>query len=224
MALTVCLALTIPFVLLSPATAMARYFAHWGARLLRVLCFMPLQLRGLEHLPARPHLLVVNHASYLDALLLTAALPPKPGYAYVVKQELAELPLVGRMLTRIGMLYIDRRNPNKGLSQVYAMARHLADGSNLVVFPEGTFKADPNLQPFRMGGFAAAARAGVPVQVAAVLGTREALPDGEWRPRPRVLALHVGSLHVPTGEGWDAAEQLCQAAHAEMLRLLQHTA
>ncbi len=217
--LVVAAALTVPVLLLAPRGRFARVAAHWGARLARRLALMPLSIEGLERLPAKPHVLVINHASYLDGLILTAVLPPLPGYAFVAKQELRVAPVGGRVLAHLGALFVDRADIRQGVEQAGAMAERLAAGEPVAVFPEGTFSRETGLRPFRMGAFVAAARAGVPVVVMGLTGTRHALRDRTWWPRRVRLRCVVGDVLVPVGNDWAAAVQLREAARASLRRL-----
>ena len=65
-------------------------------------------------------------------------------------------------------------------------------GEALVVFAEGTLTRAPGLLPFHLGGFLAAATAGVPTVPMAIRGTRSALRDGEWFPRRLPISVEVG--------------------------------
>ena len=73
-----------------PRPRVARRIARLGARLLFRLAGVSLSAIALDRLPRTPHILLVNHASYLDAIALTALLPSDPGYAFAAKRELAD--------------------------------------------------------------------------------------------------------------------------------------
>lgn len=205
-------------VLLLPAQG--RRVVRGATRLGFRLAGLPLHARGLERLPARPHLLVVPHASYLDALVLTALLPVPPGYTFVAKQELATAPGLGWLLRRLGTLFVARDDLGQVAADVATQTAVLARGERLVVFAEGTFCRESGLRPFRMGAFVAAARAGVPVTVAALAGTREVLRDETWRPRRGTMRLTVGATLYCGGNDWAAAARLRDAARDALLREL----
>lgn len=218
-ALGTALLLTLPILMLVARVRVVRVAAHWGARLARRLALLPLTIKGLERLPAKPHVLVINHASYLDALILTAVLPPTPGYAFVAKHALRHAPVGGRVLAHLGALFVDRADARHGIEQTAAMVERLGAGERIAVFPEGTFSRETGLRPFRMGAFAAAARAGVPVVVMGLSGTRHALRDRTWWPRRVRLTCVVGEVLVPTGQDWAAAVQLREAARTALQTL-----
>ncbi len=119
----------------------------------------PLEVQGLEHLE-HAALLVANHQSYLDAVVLLATLPVD--VKIVVNERLPRWPLIGTAIRRARHLVVDRtaRDPRLACA---AMAGALRAGESLLVFPEGTFADRAQLLPFRLGGFSAAVEARRPV-------------------------------------------------------------
>jgi 1-acyl-sn-glycerol-3-phosphate acyltransferase len=88
-----------------------------------------------------------------------------------------------------------------------------------VIFPEGTFSREAGLKPFRMGAFVAAVRAGVPVLVGGLRGTRSVLRDRTWLPRRGRLSFEARAAADPKGDDWAAAVRLRDSTRQEMLRL-----
>ena len=190
------------------------------AKLLRGILFLtrlPLQVEGLDQLrQPGPCVYVVNHASYLDAVVLFATLPQ--GLRYVAKQELAghffsRLPLQG-----LGVKFVERFEVQRGVEDATRLAKIAQAGGQLVFFPEGTFGREPGLRPFRMGAFTIAAQANVPVIPVAIRGTRSVLRADQWFPRWGPVRVTVGTPIEPTGTDWSAAIALRDAARAQILR------
>ncbi len=209
--------------LLMPSPAAAWALAHRSARLLFWLTATRLTVRGLEHLqdPAtRPCVLVSNHASYLDGVILTAALP-RP-FTFVAKHELQQQFIAGPFLRRLGALFVDRSDLQRSVADAGHLAEAVQQGRSLAVFPEGTFVARAGLLPFHLGAFLAAARAGVPVLPVAILGDREVLPDGRWWPRRAAIEVEVCAPLPTRGDGQPAAPELF--AQAVELREAAHRA
>jgi 1-acyl-sn-glycerol-3-phosphate acyltransferase len=206
-------------ILLLRRPAAGRRIARTGARLLFRLAGVQLCARGMDRLPGQPHVLVVNHTSYLDAILLTALLPAVPGYAFVAKQEFAGQPGMGNMLQGLGTVFIERYDASRSEEGVARMAAALRRGESLLVFPEGTFRREAGLQAFQTGAFAAAAQAGVPVVVAAVRGVRGALRSGTVLPAKHPLQVEIGETLIRPGADWAAAVRLRNAARAALLPL-----
>ena len=187
------------FWLLAPATwllalAMPGPEAAWrlcgrSARLLFRLAGARFEVRGLEHLPEGPCVLVSNHASYLDGVILTAALPRH--FAFVAKRELAGQFVAGRFLRALGAAFVERFEVRRSVEDAERMADAVGGGASLAVFPEGTFGERPGLLPFHLGAFLAAARAGVPVLPVAIRGDRAMLPGNRWWPRRGAIEVRV---------------------------------
>jgi 1-acyl-sn-glycerol-3-phosphate acyltransferase len=176
----------------------------------------PLTVRGLEHLPTGPCILVANHSSFLDAYVLMAAIPRH--FHYVAKRELLNNRWIARPLQRIGVLFVERFDVQRSVDEARKVAEAARAGQSLGFFPEGTFKRMPGLLSFRMGAFMAAAQAGVPVTPVTIRGTRDILRAGSWFPRRGRLEVIVESPILPTGDDWSAAVRLRDAVRAVILR------
>ncbi|HEY1077189.1 MAG TPA: lysophospholipid acyltransferase family protein [Fontimonas sp.] len=171
-------------VIIGPTLAIRRETGRLGVRLMLASIGIPLFVRGREHLPAGTCIAVANHASYLDGLVLTAALPRR--YSFVVQDGAARWPLVGLTLRRMGVLFVDRGSPRSSAQLTRQMIRRLHDGEPLAIFAEGTFKPHRGLLPFKSGAFLMAARTRAPVVPIGIRGTREVLGGGRsvlrWAP------------------------------------------
>ena len=171
----------VTIVLSSPATA--RRVCGMLAGLVLILVAARPRISGLAHYPrAGPFVVVCNHASYMDGLLLHAVLPAG-GVPWVVKGELADNTWARRFLRGLGSIFVQRFDSSQGAAHVDELVQRLESGASLGVFPEGTLHRMPGLLGFQMGGFLAAARSGVPIVPVVVRGTRSMLRDGSWFPR-----------------------------------------
>lgn len=196
-----------------------RRIVHHAARLFLRLAGMPVPVIVAGDLPAVPHLLLVNHCSYFDALVLCAALPPSTAYSFVAKREFVEQRAIHAFLGALGTLFVERFEASRSVEDVDEIVAALRRGQKVVIFPEGTFSREAGLKPFRMGAFVASARAGVPVLVGGLRGTRAVLRDRTWMPRRGEVRLALGALLDPTGDDWAAAVRLRDSTRQEMLRL-----
>ncbi len=213
--------LTWLLTLLMPNPVAAWALGGIASRTLFRLTGTPLTVRGLEHLPAGPCVLVSNHASYLDGVILVAALP-RP-YAFVAKRELREQFVAGRFLQRLGAEFVERFDVKRSVADANRMAEAVQQGRSLAVFPEGTFVARSGLLPFHLGAFLAAARAGVPVVPVSIRGSRTILPELAWWPQRGAIEVEIGEPIMPPADTADlfaAAVKLREAARAEIVRCL----
>ena len=111
---------------------------------LRAFCGVRVEVRGREHLPAGAALVAAKHQSMLDTV---APLDLLPDPAYVLKRELMRLPFFGWWTAKLDMVPIDRGGGSTTLRAMTHAARdRLADGRQLVIFPEGT-RQEPGASP-----------------------------------------------------------------------------
>ena len=143
----------------------ALWLAQTWARVLlsgaRVICGIETQVIGGEHIPEGSVLIASQHQSAFDTLIWLLLVPR---VSYVYKAELSRVPLVGPLLRLSGQIMLDRR---AGFAAVKALLRGaeraVADGRQIVIFPEGT-RVEPGLEaPLRPGIAALAARTNLPV-------------------------------------------------------------
>ncbi len=209
-------ALALPAVFV-PSRSRRRCIAHALARLGARLAGVRLDVRGLERLPAAPCIVVANHASYVDSIVLTAALPPR--VTFVAKAEFRRQPLMRRLLDALGARYVERFDAAHSIDDVRDLVAAVRGGESLLVFPEGTFVRAPGLLPFHLGAFMVSAECGVPLVPIGLRGTRAILPDGCWQPRPGTVTVAIGAPLAPAASGWDEALRLRDAARREIERL-----
>lgn len=177
--------------------ALARPVARAGARLLFRLAGMPLTVRGLERLPAAPHVLLVNHGSFIDGIALTALLPARPGYAFVVRQQFSVQRLLCPLLRSLGTVVLTPAGAGSHAGNAALIAHALRRRGNLVIFPEAGFVPQPGLRRFHSGAFVAGMRVGAPLVPAALRGARQALRPRAWLFRRTAIALDIGAALDP---------------------------
>lgn len=203
-------------VILLPSLRLRRATARIAARTFFLFAGMPVRLEGRENLPAGQCVVVANHASYLDGVVMTAALPPR--FGFVIKREMNDVPLAGLLLRRIGSEFVERYNRHKGATDARRVLRTAASGHSLVFFPEGTFTPEVGLGKFHTGAFAIAARAACPVVPAVILGTRRNMPATRVLPRPGPIEVRYGAPIGPVvAQDGDPALQLRDASRAAIL-------
>ncbi|MCI4441014.1 lysophospholipid acyltransferase family protein [Tibeticola sp.] len=129
------------FPRLAPSHREARVQA-WAAQLLE-LWGIRLRVEGAP--PALgPALLVANHVSWLDILVIHATRHCR----FVAKSEVARWPVLGRLASAAGTLYIERQSRRDAHRTVQRMAEALDNGEVLAVFPEGTTSDGRDVLPF----------------------------------------------------------------------------
>jgi 1-acyl-sn-glycerol-3-phosphate acyltransferase len=179
-----------------------------------------LHVEGLEHLRgAEPAVLAANHSSYVDVVVLLAALPVE--FRFVAKRELLGTPVVGTVIRKVGHLPVERVDVSRSIADAERVAVALRTPTSLLVFPEGTFRRAPGLLPFRLGAFKAAVEAGRPVVPVTIRGTREILPPDTWLLAPGRVTVTVGAPIRPEGTGWAEMVRLRDLVRAEIAGRLE---
>jgi len=107
-----------------------------------------------------PALLVSNHISWLDIMVIHAARHCR----FVSKSDIRDWPLVGMLATGAGTLYIERTNRKDALRMVKDMANAMQEGDVVAIFPEGTTSDGLDLLPFHANLIQSAIQAQAPVQ------------------------------------------------------------
>jgi 1-acyl-sn-glycerol-3-phosphate acyltransferase len=197
--------------------AVARFWARSNLLLLRAVCGVKVEFRGVAKIPPGPLLVSCKHQSLWEtfALLLILSDP-----AYIMKRELMWIPFFGWYAWKAGMIPVDRSRGGQALADMNARARQeLARNRQIIIFPEGTRRA-PGAEPRYKHGVAHLYRdmgvACLPV----------ALNSGLFWPR-RSIRRYPGTIRVevldpiPPGLGKEAFfERLQHDVEAASARLL----
>lgn len=172
-------------------------FLRAMARLLGWLVAVPVKVSGMSNLPTgKPAVLVANHASYIDGIVLVSRFPEP--VSFVAKGEFRPRLIPRVFLSRMGAEFVERLNHEQSAVDAGRLVKASRSGRPLLFFAEGTFTRVPGLRSFYMGAFVVAARNRLPVIPIAVRGTRSILRDGSWFPRR-------GKIHIVVGEPIDTA-------------------
>lgn len=120
--------------------------------LLRVICGVKMEVRGLEHMPTGPALIAAKHQGMFDTIGPFAFLPD---VAFVLKKELLAIPFYGWYSIKGGMIAVDRAGHAAALKKLVKDTRErMAEDRQVIIFPEGTRKA-PGAAPDYKPGIAA---------------------------------------------------------------------
>jgi 1-acyl-sn-glycerol-3-phosphate acyltransferase len=209
--------LALPLLAVLPPLRWRRAVVRQVARLTLAAGGMRLAVSGVDTLP-HPSVVVANHASYLDGIVLTACLPPD--FGFVIKREMNSVPLAAWLLRLIGAEFVERGGQRATARDALRVVRLAARGHALVFFPEGTFGRVPGLLRFHRGAFAAAARAGLPVVPTVIRGTRACLAPGTLLPRAGRIEVKFLEALRPDGASRDAAVTLRDQVRARILQQL----
>ncbi len=185
-------------VRLMPDRKAAARFTSVALRGYLALALCRVRVLGREHWQAPgPRVIVSNHTSYFDVLVLMAALGVD--YHFVAKREVRSMPFIGTFLRKLEHFAFDRSDSQARLDQATQIEEALRKGESVFVFPEGTFTPQAGVRPFQLGAFKAAATVHCPVIPIALAGARRFLRDGSYLPRPSRITITICPPLVPVG-------------------------
>jgi 1-acyl-sn-glycerol-3-phosphate acyltransferase len=185
-----------------------------------------LRVEGAEHLPSDgPVILVANHVSFFDSVLLMFGLP-RP-VAFIGKAEYTDNPLTNWLFCGAGMIPVRRENPGD-LPHVFdEVAAVLERGEVIGVFPEGTRSLDGRLHRGHVGAAHLALTTGAPIVPVGIVGTDRVLPTGARLVRPfRHAKISLGEPIRPDGPTKSTnrkRRELTDRFMAEIARLCDET-
>jgi 1-acyl-sn-glycerol-3-phosphate acyltransferase len=187
----------------------------------RVIMGIRTRITGMEHLPTEEKqgvVLLVKHQSTYETFLMPAIMP-RP-LAYVFKKELLHVPFFGWSIGSLDMIHIDRRQGVRAFAKVVQRGRALlAEGTWVIMFPEGTRVERGQAGQYKSGGTRLAVDAGVPVVPVAVTSAR-VWPRKAFIKRPGVVDVSIGQPIPSVGRKPDELMQEVEAwIEAEMHRL-----
>ena len=179
--------------------AVARFWARTNLWLLRMVCGIRVEFRGVEKIPPGPLLVSSKHQSLWETFALLLILPDP---AYIMKRELMWIPFFGWYTWKAGMIPVDRSRGSQALAEMNACARREAERNRqIIIFPEGT-RRPPGAEPkYKYGVVHLYAEMGVPCLPIA-------LNSGLFWPR-RSIRRYPGTIRVevldpiPPGLGKD---------------------
>ncbi len=198
-----------------PALILARLNGALGRRWLGKAARLALKMLGVRLVvkgqPSdRPCVLVANHASLLDPVVVLAS-SPKP-LLFLVAPWIYNHPILSKALRNMGHLKISRGEAGGAPRLAREMVERVQAGHTLAAFPEGGLETTPGLREFNLGVFQMAAENGLCVQPMVLVGTRQAMPWPTLVPRPTQLEVEFGPPMFAAGKELADAVELASRA------------
>lgn len=147
---------------------------------------------GVENIPTdKPILLVSNHRSYFDILVIHTSTPTDVGF--VAKEELDKIPFLGKWMQNIGCIFLDRSDIKKGLKTILLGIERIKNGYSLVIFPEGSRNHTDKLTEFKAGSLKLAEKSGCPIIPVAIKNTDNIWENNSFkRIKPTKVSIEFG--------------------------------
>lgn len=194
-----------------------RFARGWARTCLAVAGIRVRILHSERISPGRSFVIVSNHESFCDILVLLVALPVQ--VRFLAKRSVFRVPVLGWSIAAAGFVPVDRENRSRGAATVEAALRRLHGGRSLVIFPEETRTASGDLLPFKRGAAHLALRSGLPILPVGLAGTLAILPRGSFVITPGTAVVSVGEPIEVTGRTLREREAVNQTARGQVQTL-----
>ena len=178
-----------------------------------------LKVEGRENIPNGPFLIICNHSSHIDGPAVVIALPV--GVYFVIKKELAEIPVWGFAAKKAGFIAIDRGKSQEAQAALNAAVDSIRAGKHVLIFPEGTRAHDDSMARFKKGGFHLAIQGEVPILPVAINRSRSLLPRGRSFPCTGLVKVCIGTPISTVGRGRETVSELLAETRRALIDLRQ---
>ncbi len=153
--------------------------SYWGgvvwSRVNALFVPMLVKVQGKEKIEKdRSYIIMANHQSYFDIFLMYGWLGLD--IKWVMKKDLAKVPGLGFGAKKVGHIFLDRSNKRNALKSLEEARKRLAQGSSVVIFPEGTRSETGKIGNFKRGGFKLAYDLNLPILPITLENTKNILP------------------------------------------------
>lgn len=171
---------------------------------------------GLHHVPASGGVLLVsNHQSFLDPVLITLALHREGNY--MARDTLFASPLFRRLIESLNAFPIKRASADVGALK--EIIRRLKDGRVVVTFPEGTRTQDGSIGPLLEGSIVVAKRAGCAIVPTVIEGAFKAWPRTAKLPHPAPIRVMYDRPILPSQSAKMEVADLTRHVRERMLEM-----
>ena len=213
-----CVLFSLFVAVLVPGLERRRRLVASAARASFLLSGVRPDIMGLNNLPEQACVVVANHASYLDGILLKGFLPAR--FSFVIKGEMRNVPIAHFLMRRSGARFVERFKSSESARDARQIVKAARSGESLGFFPEGTFLEERGVGRFRAGAFMAAIKGGMPVVPIAISGTREMLGAGRALPRPTPIRIDILEPILPDDPAYGDHHSLAETARQRILAVL----
>lgn len=174
-------------------------------------------VHGRENVQGAQHIIVVNHMSQHDILVLASVLK---NLKFVAKNELARVPFFGRAAASVGTVYIERQNRKSSFDSYRQAAEKIREGACVVVFAEGSRGDTYSLRPLKKGPFVLAVNVHAPIVPVVLHGTREVHPKGTIRVTSGRVDVHILEPVPTEGMTYEDRNALAKTVYDRMAACL----
>jgi 1-acyl-sn-glycerol-3-phosphate acyltransferase len=193
-------------------------FARGWARTLLAIAGVRVRVKNAGHLARnRSFVVVANHESFCDVLVLLAHLPMQ--VRFLAKRSVFRVPILGWSIAAAGFIPVDREERSRSAAAVDAALRRLQGGRSVVVFPEETRTRSGELLAFKKGAAHIAIKSELPILPLGLAGTFRVLPRGTLVITPGPVVLAVGEPIETAGRSPRERSALTDQVRGKVLAL-----
>ncbi len=190
-----------------------RFLCRWGT-----ILHLKVRVHGVRNVPREGGaLLVCNHQSHMDPVLVSMALPRES--CYMARDSLWDNKWFGKLITSLNAFPVKRNTADLGA--IKESLRRLKQGMSLVVFPEGTRTPDGRIHPMFPGLASIAKKTGVPIIPVLIDGMYQAWPKRSPLPRSGNVIIRYGEIIQPGDYAGLSADELVRFLRKRLIEM-QH--
>ena len=180
------------------------------ARLLLKITGITIDIKNPEALKIveeieKPIIVVSNHNSVIDVLVLLHSLPLR--CVYFAKSSIFVIPGYGWYMWAAGHIPVNRNNARSAYHSLKAAGRKLKEGTSLVIFPEGSRSTNGEIQRFKKGFTRLAEMSQAPILPISIKGTNKIIKKGSMLLRPSKVILNIGVPVYTVSESLETNEE-----------------
>ena len=217
--LTTALWVVIGVLLFRRTTSQIKAAPRWWSRMITRGSGVSVQVDGMDNLePGKPYIFAANHQSQFDIFALDGYL--LVDFRWVAKKELLRIPLVGLAMKLAGTVFIDRSRGRQAMKSLAEAAQRIADGTSVVIFPEGTRSRNGKLQDFKSGAMYLAIKSGVDIVPMSITGSFDILPKGRFLTKPGQINIRIGKPVSTKDYNQKQKQELADLLHEKVAGLL----
>ena len=202
--------ITTGLLCITPGLRNRRLLGRAALRVAFVCIGVRFTVSGLGHVPRGPCMVVCNHASLLDGMILTTALPTH--ITFLVHEGARKMPVFGLLIRRMGVSFVRNEVPHLAAVDVRALIRRACGGESLAIFPEGDIGTEPGLRHFKDGAAFIAAHANLSLLPCVIEGSRALFGRGNGGARRGPIHVEVlPSMPARSGSRQDITQWTADA-------------
>ena len=187
--ITIILAILATIVsLISPKFATLTLVKIWG-KLILLISFVKLEVRGLENIKDKPTIIMYNHKSFYDIFSFASFM--NIDWRAMMKKELLKIPFFGQAVKVMGHYFVARDGSFADRREVIKILKKIKNGKAIFIAPEGTRNPDKKLLEFKDGGFFISTKTKVNIIPMSLKGADDIVKKNSLKINPGTIFINI---------------------------------